>query len=282
MTGTGGWGSPGVGSELSTFETELFWGSDQARSGALWQSGIFSGTIRDDANTPTTHIRPGLLLGKITSTGKLEEWDADVSTGTQNLVGVLDSELRATDFQANNVDRTFRFLVARAPIKASALLIQGAAFVGHADEYLARRQLWSANFILDDDAQGYKAGAGNRMALVSDTTDILTAAENGSTIFYDNVAAVAVTLPTLQPGLSFELVRTANEELVVAAAVAGTVVVGNDLSANGVTFTTAGEQIGATVRVESVYIGATLKWRITFPYVPFGTGLNTMTFSIQT
>src|SRR5688572_3055882 len=139
--GMGGWGVPGVGAARTVSESEILWGADQARNAALWKSTKFSGASRDAGNSPTTVLRPGLIFGKVTATGEFEEWDADASDGTQFIGGVLDSELRAQDYDATNQDRVFRMLVARAPIKASAMLIQGLALVGHVDEYLARRQL---------------------------------------------------------------------------------------------------------------------------------------------
>lgn len=278
---SGGWGGGGVGSERSTIESEIMWGADQARNGALWKSAIFSGTMRDDANTPTTHLRPGLIVGKLDSGGEHEEWDADVATGTQNIAGILDAELRATDFDANNADRHFRLLVARAPVKARKLLIQGDAFIGHVDEYLARRQLVAAGFIFDDDPFGYKAGLGNRVERVTGTSDTLTTDQNGMLLIYSNAASVTVTLPAIKAGLVYDLLREGDEEFIVVSPTADNVIVGNDLSADGVTFTTASEHIGAQVRVESIYVGTTLKWRMTLPHVPFGTGVNTLTYAIN-
>ena len=39
---------------------------------------------------------------------------------------------------------------------------------------------------------------------------------------------------------------------------------------------------GDVNRVESVYVSTTLKWLMYLPYVPFNTGVNTLTFGIQT
>lgn len=282
MAGMGGWGTPGVGSERTVTESEILWGADQARNAALWKSAVISGTTRDDGNTNfTTILRPGLLLGKLDSGGEYEEWDGDVATGTQNIAGILDTELRAQDFDATNQDRVFRVLVARAPVKARKLLIQGSAFVGHVDEYLARMQLHQAGFVLDDDPFGYKSGLVDRYAVVADTTDTLTEAENGSTIFYSNAASVTVTLPTAKPGLRFELCRTGDEEFIFVSPTADNVIVGNDLSADGVTFTTAGEHLGVRVRLRSVYVGTTVKWLAEGPLTFLGTGTATATYAIN-
>lgn len=268
--GMGGWGTPGVGAERAVTESELLWGADHARNATLWKSGVISGAARDAGNSPTTVLRPGLILGKLDSGNEFEEWDADASDGSQYIAGILDTEMRAQDFDATNQDRVFRVLVARGPVKARKLLIEGAAFVGHSHEYLARRQLAYAGFVLDDDPFGYKAGR-PRFATVTGTSDTLTADENGSHLFYNNAAAVAVTLPALKPGLEFNIMRVADEELVVSSAAGDDIIIGNDLSADSVTVTTAGEQIGAWYTFRSVYVATTLKWLLRINVVPFST-----------
>lgn len=270
MSAFGGFATPGFGAAAYTSEREILWGGSDLQIGILRRNSIISGAARDAGNTPTTLLRRGLLLGKVDSTGELEEWDADASDGTQNIVAVLDISLKAQDFDANNTDRAFATLV-RAPLIAAQLLIQGSAFVGHADEFLARRQLVAMGCVLDDDMQGFLAGRGDRVESNADTSDTLTASQNGMTLFYSNAAAVAVTLPAIKPGLQYDLIRTADEEFVVASAEGDNIVIGNDLSADSVTFTTAGEQIGAHVRVKSVYVATTLKWLIELPVKPFST-----------
>lgn len=280
MNINGQWGTPGVGSDYTTNESELLWGADQARNAVLWKSGIVSGTTRDAGNTPTTILRPGLILGKLDSNGKHEQFDATAATGVQNFAGVLDVEMMSQDMLANNTDRVFRIMVARGPVKSRRLLIKGVAFIGHADEYVARQQMIAAGFIFDDDPQCYFSGDIRRLATVTGTSDTLTATETGTRLFYSNAAAVAVTLPTLQAGLVFEIVRTADEEIVVSSAAGDDIIVGNDLSADSVTFTTAGQQIGAIIRVEGVYVGGALKWLATLPPAPFGTGTATLAYAI--
>jgi len=270
MSAFGGFATPGLGAAAYTTEREILWGGSDLQIGILRRNSIISGAARDAGNTSTTLLRRGLLLGKVDSTGELEEWDADASDGTQNIVSVLDISLKAQDFDANNTDRAFATLV-RAPLIAAQLLIQGSALVGHTDEFLARRQLVAMGCVLDDDMQGFLAGRGDRVESNADASDTLTASQNGMTLFYSNAAAVAVTLPAIKPGLQYDLIRTADEEFVVASSEGDNIIMGNDLSADSVTFTTAGEQIGAHVRVKSVYVGTSLKWLIELPVKPFST-----------
>lgn len=270
MSAPGGFAVPGFGAVLYTTEREILWGRDDQHLPLLYRNSIISGAARDAGNSPTTILRKGLVLGKVDASGELEEWDADASDGTQNIYAVLNREMRAQDFDANNVDRAYSTLLG-APVIAAQLLIQGSAFVGHIDEYLARRQMHAMGFRFDDDPQGFKSGLIERYATVTGTTDALTADENGTILNYSNAASVTVTLPTIQPGLEYTVIRSADEEFIVASAEGDNIVMGNDLSADSVTVTTAGEQIGASYTLKSVYFGTTLKWLIRINIVPFST-----------
>lgn len=277
MSRLGGFGVAGVGSLTITSEKNIYWGADLAKLPMLRKSFIVSGAARDAGNTPTTNLRPGLLMGILTSSGELEEWDADASDGTQYIASVLDTPLRAIDFDANNADRSIGLPV-RAPVKAANLLIQGSAFVGHVDEYLARRQLHSAGFVLDDDPFGYKAGFGYRFETISAEDHTITADDNGKTFIYTHTAAAAsaITLPTIKPGLEFYLLRGANsgEDFVIQSSEGDNMIVGNDMQADSVTWTTTGQMIGAGGVIRSVYVATTLHWHFDLYTPPFGTGLT--------
>jgi hypothetical protein len=281
MTRLGGFGVPGMGASDSISRRELLWGGDDSYHAALWKGGVISGAARDAGNTPTSVLRAGLVLGQLTSGGEHAEFNYDLADGSQNVAGVLDHELRMTDFDANNADRVTRILV-RGPVKASMLLIEGSAFVGHAAEYVARRQMHNSGFIFDDDPMGYLTGLVPRVEHVTGTTDSLTASQNGMTLFYNNAASVTVTLPAIQAGLSFELRRVGDEEFVITSAEGDNIVFGNDLSGDSLTLTTAAEHLGAGVRVRSVLVSTTLKWLIELVPVPLGVGLDAWTYSIAT
>lgn len=249
--GMGGWGVPGIGPEQQTYESELLWGADHARNAVLWKNAVFAGTTRDAGNTPTTHLRPGLLCGVVTADGKHKQWDPAATDGTQNLQAILDIELRAQDYNAINQDRVFRALVSRAPLKARRLLIAGVSLVGHADEYLARRQLAAAGHILDDDPCNYLSGLNRRTA--AKTQDYTVLASDNGTYFTTRGAAGAVnfTTPALKRGLEFEFFNEAGQNMTITAATPDTLVVFNDLAADSIAFSTASELIGAKVKIRA-------------------------------
>lgn len=265
-------GLPGIGSLRQTAEKVVWWGR-QERLLDIAERMVDS-TAVDAGNTPTTELRAGLLLGIKTSDNNLYQWDGDATDGTEVIAGVLLRDISMLDADGVVEDKYAHVLLA-GPLKARDLLIQGTLFTSHADEHLARRQLTAGGrFLLDDE---YTSGAGflgaplKTKTVAGDTT--VTAADNG-TLFIATTADADFTLPTLEAGLVFEFLRASDHEMAVISAEGDNIIVGNDLSADSVTFTTAGQQIGAMVRVRSVYVGTTLKWLMDLPSPPFGTGLT--------
>jgi hypothetical protein len=265
----GQFGMPGVSAALTTYDAELFWGGDESRIPIIRASGVISSTAADAGNTPTTLIRKGMLLGKIASTGELKQWNPDGSDGSQYLHSVLPVEQYMVDGAGTAVDR-FGPVILCAPLKASALLIEGTALVGSTDEYLARQELAEHGCMLDDDPQGWKAGV-NRRYITKSTDYTVVAGDNGG-IFLADTANATFTLPAIKPGLVFDFIRCSDHNLVVASAEGDNVIVGNDLSADSITFSTASNKIGARVRVTGIYLGATPKWLAEIIAAPFSTG----------
>jgi outer membrane protein assembly factor BamB len=258
MSSQGGWGVPGHGSLVETYETELFWGGDNAKGLVLFKNAVISGATRDAGNTPTTLLRGGLLLGVVDASGEHEEWDADATDGTQEIRGILTNEMRAQDFDGNNADRVFRVAV-RGPVKATSLLIQGAALVGHADEYLARRQLHLGGFILDDDPHGYKAGINPRTLAVAANTTV-TAAQNGTIFFQTQAGATTFTLPAIKAGLRYTFISLVDQNMIVTSAAGDDIIVENDVAADTITFSTSSKKMGAQLTLAAEYANGTLKW----------------------
>lgn len=263
--GMGGWGTPGVGAERTVTESELLWGADHAHNAVLWKSGVVSGAARDDGNTNfTTILRPGLILGKVTSGGEFAEFDSAATDGTEQFAGILDTELRAQDFDAANQDRVFRVIVARAPIKARKLLVEGAAFVGHADEFILRRTMAMAGFVFDDDPVGYLTGLHERTVAKTANYTVLTS-DNG-TLFTNLGAAAKIefTLPAIKKGLHFSFYSEDNDGIEVLSATADTLVVHNDVAADSVDLATTARNIGGRLDVRANSDAS--KWLVT-PYV---------------
>lgn len=271
-------GVPGTQAIQSTVDAEILWGGDASRIPVLRESSLISSAASDAGATPTTTLRKGLLLGKITSSSKLVQWDSAATDGSQEIDSVLGVELQMTDRFGTAIDRYAPTIVS-APLKASSLLIKGSALVGHADEYLARRSLAAAGCVLDDDPQ--QVLCGRRKRYITKAADFtVLATENGATYLIGTANATA-TLPAIKPGLEFDFLRTSDHNTVVTSAEGDNIIVGNDASADSITFSTASQKIGAGVRVKSVYVGATLKWLSEIIPVPFSTGAQ-LTIALAT
>ncbi|WP_146595625.1 head decoration protein [Novipirellula galeiformis] len=114
--------------------TDLLWGGDESRIEVLKSSAhAIDSASRDAGNTPTAVLRQGLILGLVTATGKLKQYDPDAEDGTEVPYGVLPVELRMTDELGVAVDRYCPVIVS-APVKSDRLLILGDSMIGHDDE----------------------------------------------------------------------------------------------------------------------------------------------------
>lgn len=269
MTRIGMNGIPGVNAAISTSDTEIYWGGDESRITVLRMDATIVSTAVDATNSPTTVLRKGLILGKVTATGKLKEWNPDGSDGSENIYGILDIEIQMLDTSGVAVDQWCRVAVC-GPIKASAIRAEGALLSASADGYLARRKLVELGFRFDDDPQNYKAGKTLRRSVKA--TNYTVVADDNGTQFVAVTADATFTLPTLVPGLEFEFIRASDHNLVVASAAGDDIIVGNDLSADSITYSTASNKIGARIRVHSAYVNATLKWIAEVIPAPFSTG----------
>jgi hypothetical protein len=167
------------------------------------------------------------------------------------------------------VDRRAPMIV-RAPLKAKFLRIAGAALVGNANEYAARNALAMLGCLLDDDKTNSLSGVYQRQAVR--TADYVVLAADNNTRFIATTANVTFTLPTIRLGLKYEFVRASDHNLVISSAAGDDIIVGNDLQADSITFSTAGNRVGARVAVEAITVGGALRWLATVLPAPFSTG----------
>lgn len=272
---------PGIQTAVETAERQPWWGRHEQQ---LRKGVTISSAAVDAGNTPTTILRAGLILAQLNSGGKWVAWDPNsgADTGAETARGVLEFDLDMLNPSGTAVDRDVPILVGGL-LKATSLLIEGTAMVAftassQGNGPLARLQLGNS-FLFDDQIPFRGLGLGsamrNRQVVAADTALTVVAADTGSRFVISSTTDnFPVTLPTIAPGLVFEFLRATDSGLVVASAAGDDMIVGNDASADSVTFTTAGQQIGAMIRVESIYVGTALKWLVTLPNVPFGTGLT--------
>jgi hypothetical protein len=265
MTSTGGFGIPGIGARVQTEEIEFIWGGDAAKGLVLRKSAVISSTCRDSGASTTTDLRAGLLLGVISSTGEYAHYDPDATDGTQIAEAILSEPVRILDFEATAVDRLHDVVVA-GPVK-------GGQIQGIDDQ--ARRQM-SNRFIFDDDLLGRSRFCGAAMGSLEITGDTtLTAASHNGRLLVCTTADADLTLPAVTTyGFACTVLRYSNHELIITSAAGNDIVVGNDVAASTVTFTTSGQQIGLVIDIQQIVASATEKWLVTYRQPIFGTGVT--------
>jgi len=84
----------GLGSTVSADPSEIRFTDHGRESNAAI---VIDSTARDADNTPTTTLRKGLVLGKVTATGKYKEYDSEADDGTETARVILDDEVNVLD-----------------------------------------------------------------------------------------------------------------------------------------------------------------------------------------
>ena len=225
---------PGMGTALESTEREFLAGNI-----ASWQriAVVLDSTAVDSGNTPTTLLRRGLLLGKLSASNQYVDYDPTATDGSEIAVGILLDNVNMLNAAGSAVDKVAE-MVWFGYVKAAQLLNLDA---------LARRQL--AGRIWFDD--GLVPPNANPLLVVAKTADYTVVAADNNKIFTTRGAAGAVnfTLPALARGLRFTFFNEAGQNMTVTAGTADTMVVFNDLAADSIAFSTAAELIGGAITV---------------------------------
>ena len=108
----------GLGSTVSADPSEIRF-TDHGRESTV--AVVLDSTARDSGNTPTTTLRKGLVLGKVTATGKYKEYDSGASDGTETARVILDDEVVVLDETGTAAD-TDAVGAFRGDFVASALI----------------------------------------------------------------------------------------------------------------------------------------------------------------
>lgn len=226
---------PGMGTPAESTEREFLWGN---RETLHLESGVIVSTAVDATNTPTTTLRRGRLMGIVTASGKWKQYDPAAVDGSEVAAGVLYEHRNMLNLSTGSAQDTQGQFVVKGFVKAGQLLGLDA---------LARRQMFG-RFLFDDDFAGLAPVY--RKVVVKATDYTVTVADN-DVIFTTRgaVGAVTFTLPALARGLRFTFFNEADQNMLVVAGTADTMVTFNDLAADSVAFSTAGEKIGAWVEV---------------------------------
>lgn len=226
---------PGPGAVVATTERMAVLGPI---TWYLLKGGLINGSVATDAgNTPTTELRHGLLMAQRTSDGLLTNYSPLSADGSQLVQGFLWESRTTIDNDGLTVNRTCQIVIA-AYARASQLLLL--------DEQ-ARRQM-QGRFILDDRIPGVIGGYRQTLAKTANYT--VVAGQDNDTIFTTTGATgeVDFTLPAAAVGNRFRFVNTVGQTMKVIAP-AGKLICFNNAAATSITFSTAGNLIGAIVEI---------------------------------
>lgn len=251
----GQWQVPGLSSQYDTITKDILWGREDW---TWYTSALVSGAARDGGNTPTTLLRPGLLLGIITATKKWVQWDPTATDGSENIAGVLFADISAQILGAN-ADRFMGLILIRGGVKAASLIRGGNASYGIAsDAYEATiRKQMAKNFIFDDKPQ-YTAFGWARTRVITATTLTVTAADQDTLFVMNQSGSCTVTLPVMLDGFRCGFYNIANQNLIIASNPADTLVCLNDVAADSIALQTANELIGGMFEVLGISTGQAL------------------------
>ena len=272
----GGFLTPGQTSEVLAIEPELtgiFWGNPQQQ--VIGYNVVLDGASRDAGNTGfTTTLRPGLLLGQIGTTKKLKQWDPTAVDGSQRIAGVL---LHSQFVQrvGSNADRFIGYVLFGGNVKINGLVQASrttAGILATDYEYMIRNQM-SRSFRFDDDPLGYNT-LEPRMMVAKTANYTVTEADRGTHFVTDGAAgAVNFTLPaTAKKDLAFWFTNTVDQNMVVTAGTADTIITLNDVAADSVALQTANQKIGGSFKV----VGNGTKWLVV-PNVYSGQAVTVVT-----
>jgi hypothetical protein len=249
----GAFGTPGIRDLLETTENQFWVGRYELQE---WAGEVVDGSATDTGNTSqTSDLRAGLLLGKVTSgadEGKVKQWNPAATDGTEDIYGVLPYMLN-TDFRGSTLDRKTGIMVGGL-VDATKLLIPGQTalgIAGNANEFLIRNQMvGSGRFKFYKDFVSIDQGSWRNV--VAKTADYTVTTSDIGTLFTNRGAAGAVnfTLPaTPYKGFRVGFYAVADQNLVVTAGTADTMVTFNDATADSVAFQTSSEIIGGMFEV---------------------------------
>jgi hypothetical protein len=223
---------PGLSVAAETVENEFHWGQSGI---ALYVVGYISSGTVDVGNSPTSELRPGLVVGIQTSTGQWSNYAAGNTDGTEVARGIIIAGLRMTDFQ-NVAQAKFYAICVGGPVQA-------AKCFGLDNQ--ARQQMATA-FRFDDDYAG--AAWFDYKRQITKTTSFTVAASDNNTLF-DNTGASGSIVPTLPPianGLRFGFRCIAAQTIVITSAEGSNIVIDNNASASTATLAA---RIGTACRI---------------------------------
>ena len=249
--------TPGPQAARDEVQQKLIWNKGAL---AVFDTGaIIDGASTDAGNTgATTTLRGGLLLGKVTSSGKLKPFGPTNSDGTQFVYGICPFDIKMVDPDGNGQDRIVGTLIA-GYVKNAAVVTTTGALTAQA------RQQMRGRFWFDDDygtppglyfpVRGQNSQTASYTVLTSDNGSMLD--NTGAT------GAITFTLPAIASGLVYTFVVVADQNVTISSNEGSNIIGPANAAASNIIFQTPGSRIGGVARLYT-NPGAT-KWICELP-----------------
>lgn len=250
-------GIPGIDSAMENVEKQVTWGKEQLQIRSALSP--IDGAARDAGNSAdTTILRPGLLMARVTSTGKLVQWAPTATDGSEKLLGPLLMEQKMTA-NGSNKDRWFGYILVGGLLKAKSLLIPGNASYGiNGDnlELVVRQQLTEqGRFILDDEVYGASLGGWSRIVTVTQAASPYTVTEADNGTLFNTIGAtgaVEFILPSPRKGVRVGFHQSTDYDMTLTAAAAGQLIKSNNAAADNLVLSSTNEKIGNFVEIVGI------------------------------
>jgi hypothetical protein len=237
---------PGVGSTYETFESAFCWGPAPP---IFIVGGVINANTTDTGDNPTFELRPGLVLGQITSSAQWYEYTPTNSDGSQIASGVLTGSLRQETITGTPQTTFYGIMVGGGVIAANLYGL----------DYQAREQM-RGRFIFDDDYPGFFTNPW--LTMIGKTASYALLNTDNGTQFSNSGAtgAITFTLPAIANGYSFGFFCAANQAITISSNEGSNIIAENNASASNIAISTAGDILGGSLRFYS-NPGAT-KWHM--------------------
>jgi hypothetical protein len=240
---SGGLAIPSMNTVLEGVENQFWFGKIDQQ---VWLPDTISGAARDAGNTVTTLLRSGLLLGKITASGLLKEWDPTATDGSEVLYGVLGGMLNA-QMNATNQQRYVGFVQVAGNLYSDRIIIPGNAtegIVGDAQEFAVISQL-GRRFLFDrhltsagcDSLSSFRPRFLTAAEITADAVTVTTADHGRLFLMTGGDGTTTFTLPAAKKGLAFGFAANVAQTITIALA-SGTLSVPGNSAATGVSLST--------------------------------------------
>ena len=248
-------GLPGHGTIRESIESQVqFIGINGEMNARIVNATIDSASV-DSGNTPTTTLRGGLVLGKVTATQEFKPYSATATDGSQVAVGILLESQDMLDPYGTAEDKYTGRVVVGGNIDKDSVF----GLTPQAEQQLINQGIY---FNETPMPMASKLVAHNGVLYAADDVT-LTNADNGKLVVVSEAGAFVATLPAIATaeGIEFMFVQTVDQSMTISSAEGDNVLALDNATADGVAFSTADEQIGAMCIVKCIRTGAgTLKW----------------------